>query len=562
MSHNATAPPARVLRDYQIEAVQAVLETWGSGTHRTAVVLPTGTGKSTVIGELASTATALGLRVVMLAHRQELLYQMASTVKAVAPHLPSVGIVAAERDEYQSPIVAASFATVMQQHRLSRLGRREVILCDETHHVTAPTYLGVVETLGAYDDSFFCGFTATLRREDGKALREVIEHVAYERDLRWAIAEGHLVKPHGLTVKIQGLDLDRVRVVAGDFASAELAEVMEASTESVVDAVMRFATGRRALVFAAGVVAAQLISESLQDRGIHSAVVVGSTPYDERQRHYAAFESGEVSVLVTVQVLTEGVDFPWCNAVVLARPTRSQVLYSQMVGRVLRPFPGKESALVLDLAGSTRVLGLVTLPDLDAGTYSVTVDQDGNELPPEDDDEVIGLAPARQLRRGPVDMVSIDLLGSMNTGVLWLETVGGIPFMPTGSTQSSDLYVFLWPTPPPEWVGGETHWRAGWITAKGQREGGWICAPTELGMARDAAEDWLIESGFKYPRRAAKWRGRQEPSQKQLDFARLLGIPDTDDMSCALLSDHIAIVTASRRLDVPKRRGMTTANLP
>lgn len=553
MSPNSIGVLGRMLRSYQVEAVDAVLDTWGSGTQRTAVVLPTGTGKSTVIAEIASRAYELDLRVVMLAHRFELLDQMAATVKAVAPQLPPVGIVAAERDEYRAPIVAASFQTVTRAQRLDRLGRRDVILCDETHHVTAPTYAKVVETLGAYDDSFFCGFTATLRREDGRALRSVIDHVAYERDLRWAIEEGFLVKPTGLTVRVPGLDLDRIRVVAGDFVSSELAVMMEASTESVVDAVLRFAAGRRSLVFAASVLAAEMIADSLCAKGIAAAVVVGSTPQDERSCRYRDFSDGTVSVLVTVQVLTEGVDFPWCDAVVIARPTRSQVLYSQMIGRALRPHPGKSDALVVDLAGATRVLSVVTLADLDAGTTSRTVEADGTEVEPEEDDEVSGPARVKLKRRGPIDMVSIDLLSSNNTGVLWLETVGGIPFMPTGSTKTTDLLVFLWPVP-------RGVWRAGWLTAKGDREGGWISEPMELGMARDAAEDWLIEEGFKYPRRQANWRGRDMPSDAQLNFARMLGIPDTDDMSCALLSDHISIVLASRRLD-PRRTITTNASL-
>lgn len=535
-----TTPP-RALRPYQIEAHDAVIGHWAANTRRTAVVLPTGAGKSTVIGKIAHTALAQGMRPLLLAHRGELIDQLVENTAAVDPSARPVGVVRAARNEVSSPIVAATLQTLASGSRLEALRDRNVILLDECHHGSADTYLRALQNLGVGQEAFFCGFTATLRRDDGKALREIIDTVAYEKDLRWAIESGYLVKPRGLTVKIPELDLTRVKVTAGDFQNNELAEVMEASTESVVDAVVKFAGERRPIIFAASVLAAQLIADALEARGITAGYVTGAMTLEQRQPVYRGFRDGSIQAMVTVQVLTEGADFPMCDTAVIARPTQSQILYSQMVGRALRLSPGKEDALVLDLSGTSRVLKLVTLTDLDAGTDSKNVDPDGNELEPDEDDEVPLPAPTeRQKRLGPVDMVSIDLLGSDSTGVLWMATRGGVPFMPV---QDLDAAIFLWPLP------GDVY-RPGTMSMHGRKSGDWIDERAwPLEIARDIAEDWVIEQGHSYPRRNQSWRRYQAPSEAQLRYARSLGIPDSEGMTRARLSDEISVKLASDRLD-------------
>ena len=134
----------RELRPYQLEAVAAVHEAWGRDVRRPAVVLPTGTGKSTVIAQIAVDARARGLRVAMLAHRGELLGQMADSVLAVDPHGPRPGIVQAGLDESTEAIIAGSFQTLVNAERRHRIGRRDIILCDEAHHLPAETYTGAV----------------------------------------------------------------------------------------------------------------------------------------------------------------------------------------------------------------------------------------------------------------------------------------------------------------------------------------------------------------------------------------------------------------------------------
>ena len=533
---------ARQLRPYQAEAVQAVLHEWGSETRRTAVVLPTGTGKSTVIAKLAAESAQMGLRVALLAHRGELLDQMADTVPQVDPRLSRPGIVRADENDHDHQIVAASFQTLVNEDRHAALGRRDVLLVDETHHVTADSYRRVVEGFGP--DAFMCGFTATLRREDGKALRELIHSIAFERNLRWAIGERFLVKPRGITVKIPDLDLGKVKTTAGDFQNRDLAEVMESETPEVVKAILKHCApdGYRPIIFAASVMAAFDIADALTAQGMSAEAVTGSMSYADRQPVYARYRSGETRALVTVMVLTEGADFPMCDAVVIARPTQSQNLYSQMVGRALRTAPGKDHALVVDLVGTSRVLKLVTVASLDAGVTPKVVDPNGDELPPEDDDEIDGglIAPtARQRRLGPIETIGIDLLGPDETNILWLTTVKGIPFV---CPQESDFAWFLWQT-------DDEHYRVGKMPVKGREGGGWCSEPLPLTLAVAFAEDQIMDEGWAMPKRSASWRKYQPASEAQLRYARTLGIINPEDMTKARLSDEISIALVSRRLD-------------
>lgn len=290
------------------------------------------THNSTVIANVATRARREGKRVLLLAHRTELLDQMAGAVEAVEPSGEKVGIVAADRDENSAAIVAASFQTLARSpQRLAALGRRDVILADECHHISAKSYLKVIEDMGAMDDASgvkSCGFTATMYRDDGKALGDVWNHVVFERDLIWAIEEGFLIPPKGKTVAIPGLNkLASIKNQGGDYKQTELDEVMGASVESTVDAILRHCPNAAMIVFAVSVDHAKKLSEMLTANGVPARDVTGAHNREYRETAYKDFREGRLNCLVTVQVLTEGADFPRCDTVVMARPTRSKVLF-------------------------------------------------------------------------------------------------------------------------------------------------------------------------------------------------------------------------------------------
>lgn len=540
-----TAP--RVLRPYQTEAVEAVKHDWANGTRRVGVVLPTGAGKSTVIGKLASDSYREGKRVVLLAHRAELLDQMIRDMLAVDPTIPAedIGIVRAELDDHHAPIVAATLQTLGSASRLEALGHRDVILWDEVHHAGAESWNATFRELGGYSTALMAGFTATMHRAANSrvGLGDIIEKVSYERDLKWAITNGFLVHPQGLTVRVANLNaLNDVRTVAGDFHQGEMATIMEAATEYVVDAVKLHAADRHPIIFAASVDAAHQIADALTAADYPAVAVTGEQSYAIRQGKYEAYRLGFTRALVTVMVLTEGADFPMCDAVVLARPTRSSNLYSQMVGRALRLYDGKDDALVLDLAGSTRSMRLVSLTELLPGAPVREVSETGELLMPDEVDDEPTSPRTRIRRQGPVDMVTIDLLGG--TDSLWLETPAGVPFI---SLRDGDV-VFMWPEGGKR---GATAWAVGHINTR-TGKGGWTdierYIPLERAIAQ--AEAWIVNvSTHDLPSRGASWRRSQAPSEAQLRVARGLKIVGADQMTKAALSDEISVKYASRVLD-------------
>ena len=533
---------ARQLRRYQREATQAVLDAWKvendelNAPIRPVVVLPTGTGKSTVIAAVAAVAARNGCRVALLAHRRELLDQMAAAVAAVDPEAPAVGFVQGERDEPDAQIVAASFQTLANDRRRAALGRLDVVLVDEVHHSAADTYAGVLAALRDAGARFFAGFTATLSRADG-GLGELWDTVSYEKSLKWALDEGYLVAPTGLTVVVDGLDTTAIPKGAdGDLQAKALGKAMIASADTTAEAVVTHAAGRRLLVFGATVEHCEVLAAALTEKGIVSEVVVGATDSDARRDRFERFTAGTLDALVTVQVLTEGTDLPACDGVVLARPTRSPVLYTQIVGRALRPLEGKTDALVLDIAGSTRDVALVTLSNLTPDAETKRVSPGSEEDPGQDEP-----APPRRVmqREGAVDFVPVDLLGGSTS--VWITTKAGHPAI---ECDGAIGFAFAHPD-------GDGY-LAGIVEDNPRGVSGWLGGTDVRGtleQAIEGVEATLSGAGYTLPEKSAPWRSRPTPSERQVQFGQRLGIAGAERMTKARLADEITRELVSRRLD-------------
>jgi hypothetical protein len=308
-------------------------------------------------------------RVLVLVHRDELVEQTLATLRRVAPAL-EVGVVKAERDEVAAGVVVASVQTLAQPRRLERYiaaGPRPVLLVtDEAHHAAAPTYRRIYEALavGEPDGPVHLGYTATPERHDGAGLQSAFAQIAYCRDIRQMVESGWLAEPRGRIIRVD-IDLDAVRRAHGDYTDAGLDEAMD---DAVVSAIARawweHAPGRTTVGFVPSVRTAHMLAAAARDLGARAEAVDGGTPDDERRAVLERLKAGDLHMVANCAVLTEGFDAPNVDCILVARPTQSEGLYVQMVGRGLRLWPAKRDCLVLDVTGVSAQRSLCVLPVL------------------------------------------------------------------------------------------------------------------------------------------------------------------------------------------------------
>ena len=349
------------LRPYQKEALVRVREAYKAGKRRVLVSLPTGTGKTVVFAHLPS-ALRMKKRLLVLAHRDELLVQAQDKFRSVDPQLKVELEQAGTRASDDAKVVVASVPTLAGNHgaRLARLKPDDfsIIVVDEAHHAVAPTYRLILDHFGLFEPAaprLLIGFTATPRRGDHQGLGEVFEEVCYARDLREMIGEGYLAPMSGWRVDTD-VSLDSVNVRHGDFVESQLAELVNTPIRNnmLVKAWRDLARDRRTIVFCVNVAHAQAVQLAFAESGVRAAVVWAAQPKDERRATLARFSEGELDVVTNCNLLTEGFDEPRVDCVIMARPTRSKLLYAQMVGRGTRLHPDKTDLLVIDIADNSR----------------------------------------------------------------------------------------------------------------------------------------------------------------------------------------------------------------
>lgn len=361
------AHPSLTLRSYQRESIEAVILARRSGVRRMVVCLPTGAGKTVIFSELARMARR---EVLVLAHREELLGQAREKLEAA---LGGQQVVAIERgSERAAPNARVLVCSIRSLHeeRLSRvISGRDIglIIYDECHHAAADDNLRVLRQLGAFEDDWkgtLLGFTATTSRGDGKGLDAVFEKIVYTRTLPEMIEDGYLAPLRGFRIATTA-DLSRLSPGGLDLREEELAEAVDIEERNalVARSIQELARDRRTIVFCVTVNHARHLSWALNRLGVAAGMVHGEMPSDARAQVLADFRHGRLQVLANVAVLTEGFDDPEVSCIAMARPTRSEGLYAQCVGRGTRLFPGKRDCLILDFVDVSS-LSLCTLPSL------------------------------------------------------------------------------------------------------------------------------------------------------------------------------------------------------
>lgn len=338
------------LRPYQNEAKDSIFEEWDKGVNKTLLVLPTGCGKTIVFAKVTEDCVRRGDRVLILAHRGELLDQAADKIKTAT----GLGCATEKAEEtclgswYR--ITVGSVQTLMREKRLGQFPADyfKTIIIDEAHHCVSDSYQRVLQH---FPDAKVLGVTATPDRGDMRNLGEYFESLAYEYTLPKAIKSGYLSPIKALTLPLK-IDMSGVGVQAGDFKVGDIGTALDPYLHSIADEMAKYCSDRKTVVFLPLVKTSQKFRDILNAKGFAAAEVNGES--QDRAEILADFDAGKYNVLCNSMLLTEGWDCPSVDCIVVLRPTKVRSLYSQMVGRGTRLHPGKDHLLLLDFLWMTE----------------------------------------------------------------------------------------------------------------------------------------------------------------------------------------------------------------
>lgn len=345
------------LRPYQeraVSEVRAALRQY----HSLCLALQVGGGKTVIASELIRLAALKGMRSLFLVHRIELVHQAAGRLQAfgIEPGIIKAGFT----PRPSLPVQVACVPTLIKR----AMPVADLVILDECHHGVSQSWASIVEHYRAAG-SYVVGITATPQRLDGKPLGSCFEAIIEPVTTRELVDGGFLIAP---TVFAPPVDLRGVRTRLGDYSIPELAERMNPLCGHIIETWAARARGLRTVVFAVNIQHSMLIEEGFRQAGARVAHIDGKTPPRQRARVNAMLRAGDLDVVTQCALWTEGVDIPELGCIVVARPTKSLSLHRQMIGRVMRPSPGKTRALVLDHAGNYHAHGSI----LDEIEWSLT----------------------------------------------------------------------------------------------------------------------------------------------------------------------------------------------
>ena len=339
------------LRDYQNLAISNIRKSYEAGNKNVLLTLPTGAGKTIIFSEITRLAGLKGANVLILVHRKELIDQAGDKLtKADVKY----GIIAAGHKESKSNVQIASVQTLI--NRLNNPDQYNLIIIDEAHHAVANSWRKIFDF---YKKAKRLGVTATPMRMTGAGLGEIFDDLIVGSTIPELVDKGYLAE-HEVYAPPNKLNLDKIRTIRGDYSKKEVEDELD-KVDIVGDAVenyRRLGQNKPAIAFCISVKHGQYVTNKFKEAGYTAELITGSMNSDNRKTLVDNFKDGKVQILVSIDVVSEGFDVENCYVAILLRPTQSEALYIQQVGRVLRPEPNKV-AIVLDHVGNTKRHGFV-----------------------------------------------------------------------------------------------------------------------------------------------------------------------------------------------------------
>ena len=341
------------LRSYQIKAIENLRYSFNTkGKKSPLLVMPTGAGKTVVFAAISKAISQNEKNVLILVHRRELIDQASKKLKAIGV---KHGIIAAKYKPKKNNIQIASVQTLVRRLDNNHFFP-DYIIIDEAHHAAAGSWRKIIEH---FKDAYKIGCTATPIRLDGRGLADYFDDLVKGPGVAQLIKDNYLA-PYKVFAPPLKLDLDRVKTLGGDYQKKELEKKID-TVDIIGDAVQQYkkhADGLPAIAFCISIKHATDVCNKFKDAGYKAAIVHGEMKVDDRDEAIKGLGNGKIQILTSVDVISEGTDVPDVSAAILLRPTKSEGLYLQQVGRVLRPKPDK-TAIILDHVNSTRTHGFV-----------------------------------------------------------------------------------------------------------------------------------------------------------------------------------------------------------
>lgn len=340
------------LRDYQTDGIARIREAFGRGVRRVLYVLPTGGGKGRMLGYIASGIAQKRKNAVMTAHRTEIVGQLSDHLKAF--RCPHALIRAGSHGMPRSGVILGSVFTL--NRRVKHMRPPDLLFVDEAHHAVGGNSWG--KLIEAFPDSLILGMTATPARLDGRGLGECFQEMIVGPSVAELTVEGFLTPAEVYSTSVKP-DLHAVHVRAGDFAVGELEQVMDEPriTGDAVSHYSKIAHEKATVVFCCSVKHAHDVAGSFCAAGYRFKAVDGKMEPNDRRQAIEDLRLGRLHGITSAEIISEGVDIPRIECVILLRPTKSLTLHMQQIGRGLRPYPGKDRCIVLDHASNVHSLG-------------------------------------------------------------------------------------------------------------------------------------------------------------------------------------------------------------